>query len=201
MSENAPEVTDGKLQDLIDRRCRGDDEARAALIDHACDRLMRLTRKMFHAYPGLRRWENTDDVFQNSMIRLHRALSQVQIESVRDFFNLAARQIRWELLDLSKRHFGPHGVGANHHTDGIPADEGTLKRVVEPRDAQGWNQFHELIERLPVEEQELVNLVYYEGLTQIEAAKVLGISESTLKRRWQAVKLRLHGVLSCELSE
>jgi RNA polymerase sigma-70 factor (ECF subfamily) len=169
------------------------------LLHHACDRLLRLTRKMFHGYPNLRRWEQTDDVFQNSLVRLHRALAEVRVESVRHFFNLAAVQVRRELLDLAKRHFGPEGVGANHHTDGQPADEegGSLHdSAAEPDDLSGWTEFHAQVEKLPADELEVVNLLYYEGLTQEEAAKVLGVSFRTLKRRWQSAKLKLHEVLN-----
>lgn len=91
---------------------------------------------MFHGYPNLRRWEQADDVFQNSMVRLHRAMAEVPVESVRHFFNLAAVQVRRELLDLAKHHFGPEGGGANHHTDGQPADDegGTLHQNAEEPD-------------------------------------------------------------------
>ena len=115
--------SDSQLQNAIDRALEGDADAHEALLNHACDRLLRLTRKMFHGYPNLRRWEQTDDVFQNSMVRLHRALANVRVESVRHFFKLGAVQIRRELLDLAKHHFGPEGGGANHHTDGQPADD------------------------------------------------------------------------------
>ena len=96
------EASDTQLQNLIALAASGEKSAREALLDHACDRLLRLTRKMFHGYPRLRRWEQTDDVFQNSLIRLHRALCDVKVESVRHFFNLAAVQVRRELLDLAK---------------------------------------------------------------------------------------------------
>lgn len=187
--------SDTQLQGLIDRGLSGDVSAQEALLDHACDRLLRLTRKMFHGYPNLRRWEQTDDVFQNSMLRLHRALADVRVESVRYFFNLAAVQVRRELLDLAKHHFGPEGNGANHHTDGQPADEagGSLhNNADEPEDLSSWSEFHQQVEKLPEDELEVMNLLYYEGLTQEEAAQVLGISFRTLKRRWQAAKLRLH---------
>lgn len=187
--------SDTQLQGLIDRGLSGDALAQEALLDHACDRLLRLTRKMFHGYPNLRRWEQTDDVFQNSMVRLHRALADVRVESVRHFFNLAAVQVRRELLDLAKHHFGPEGDGANHHTDGQPADEngGSLhNNADEPEDLSSWSEFHHQVEKLPEDELEVMNLLYYEGLTQEEAAQVLGISFRTLKRRWQAAKLRLH---------
>lgn len=193
--------TDTQLQNLIDLALLGNSSAQASLLDHACDRLLRLTRKMFHGFPNLRRWEGTDDVFQNSMVRLHRALAEVQVKSVRHFFNLAAVQVRRELLDLAKHHFGPEGDGANHHTDGIPVGDncGTLHdRADEPGDPSTWSSFHSLIEKLPEDEQEVVNLLYYEGLTQDEASRVLDISLRTLKRRWQSAKLKLHEELNCD---
>ena len=193
--------TDTQLQNLIDQALAGNSSAKDALLDHACDRLLRLTRKMFHGYPQLRRWEQTDDIYQNAMVRLHRALAEVQIESVRHFFNLGALQIRRELLDLAKHHFGPQGPGSKHHTDGHPADEdgGTLHdRANKPVDVSSWNDFHEQISLLPETDQEIVNLLFYEGLTQEEAARVMGVSIRTLKRRWQDAKIRLHEVLNCD---
>ena len=194
-------VSDTQLQLLIDRAL-DDEGARNALLDHACDRLLRLTRKMFHARPDLRRWEQTDDVFQNAMLRLHRALSEVKPESVRHFFNLAAVMIRRTLLDLAKHHLGPHGQGANHHTDGQPADDdgGSLHETPdaadEPSDLEGWSAFHVQVETLPEDEREVLGLLFYEGLTQEETAKVLGISLRTVKRRWQSARCRLYDALN-----
>jgi RNA polymerase sigma factor (sigma-70 family) len=193
--------TDTQLQNLIDRSLRGNAAAHDELLHHACDRLLRLTRKMFHGFPQLRRWEQTDDVFQNSMVKLHRALAEVRVESVRHFFNLAAVQIRRELLDLAKHHFGPQGGGANHHTDGQPADEagGSLHSVTsEPQDLKSWSQFHIHVEALSADEQEIINLVFYEGLSQEEAAKLLGMSFRTFKRRWQTVKVKLSEALESD---
>jgi RNA polymerase sigma-70 factor (ECF subfamily) len=193
------EATDTQIQNLIDLAASGQEKARQALLNHACERLLRLTRKMFHGYPNLRRWEQTDDVFQNSMVRLHRALADVRVESVRHFFNLAAVQVRRELLDLAKHHFGPEGGGKHHHTDGQPADEegGAVHAAAEePDDLDGWTRFHAQVEKLSDDEQEVVNLLFYEGLTQEEAAGVLGISFRTLKRRWQSAKLKLHEELN-----
>lgn len=195
-----PVGSDTQLQGLIDLAAAGDPRAKTLLLDHACERLLKLTRKMFRGYPGLRRWEATDDVFQNSLLRLHRALADVQVESVRHFFNLAAVQIRRELLDLKKHHFGPEGVATNHHTDHQPSDDrgGSLSHTAdEPDDLSQWSEFHDRVGRLPEEHREVVNLLFYEGLTQDEAAEILGISNRTLKRRWQEAKLQLHEEL-CE---
>jgi RNA polymerase sigma factor (sigma-70 family) len=192
-----PSGTDTELQRLIDLG-PNDRAGREALLAHAGDRLLRLTRKMFRSRPDLGRWEETDDVFQNAMLRLHRSLADVKLESVRHFFNLAALQVRRELLDLAKHHFGPQGAGAHHHTDGQPADDagGSIARKgAEPGDLEQWSDFHAAVEKLSGDEREVVDLLYYEGLTQEEAAQVLGISFRTLKRRWHAARLSLHEAL------
>lgn len=193
-----PKGSDTELQGLIDLANRGDKEARSRLLDHACDRLLKLTKTMFAGYQSLRRWEQTDDVFVNSMVRLNRALESVQPESVRHFFNLAGTQIRRELLDLKKHYFGKEGLGFNHHTDYQPADDqgGSLTRTAtEPEDLSMWSVFHEKVDELPEELRETFNLIYYEGLSQEESANVLGVSVSTVKRRWQEARIKLHDEL------
>jgi RNA polymerase sigma factor (sigma-70 family) len=198
-----PVGSDTQLQGLIDLAKSGDSKAKTLLLDHSCERLLKLTRRMFRGYPGLRRWEQTDDVFQNSLIRLHRALAKVELESVRHFFNLAATQIRRELLDLKKHHFGIEGRGTHHHTDHQPADEsgGSLSsKADEPDDLTMWMEFHHSVDALPKELREVVDLLYDEGLTQEEAAALLDISPRTLKRRWVDAKLLLHENL-CDRSE
>lgn len=188
--------TDTEIQGLIDRANAGDAASKEMLLDHACDRLLRLTRKMFHGSGNLRRWEQTDDIFQNSMLRFHKALEKTKVESVRHFFNLAALQIRRELIDTARKHFGPEGIAANHHTDRQAPDEagGSLHAVTdEPEDLAQWTQFHTLVETLPDDEREVVNLLFYEALTQEDAAQVLGVNVRTVKRRWQAARLKLHG--------
>lgn len=194
---------DETLQAIIDRANGGEAAAWTELLAHACERLRRLARKMLGGYPDLRRWEQTDDLLQNALLRLHRALSEVGPKSVRHFFNLAAVQMRRELLDLAARHFGPEGQGANHHTDGPPAARergGALDRQAaeEPASLDGWTEFHGRIEALPDDEREVVGLLWYEGLSQEEAAAVLAVSVRTVKRRWQAARLLIYEAVKGE---
>jgi DNA-directed RNA polymerase specialized sigma24 family protein len=41
-------------------------------------------------------------------------------------------------------------------------------------------------------------LLYYEGLSQDDAAKLLGVTTRTIKRRWQSAKLKLFKGLQSE---
>ena len=200
MSESASVV----LQGALDRLNAGDVSARSELIDCACERLQRLVRQMLNTYPGVRRWEETGDIFQNSMLRLYRALSDVAPPSLRDFYRLAALQIRRELIDLARSHYGAHGMGANHATEaprplgesspGAPSYE-AADVANEPARLALWTEFHQQIEALPDTEREVFDLLWYQGLTQIEAAGVLGVSDRTVKSRWRAARLILHRAL------
>ena len=196
------------IQSYLDRLRDGDETARGELLECAGERLRVLARKMLRAYPRVHRWEETDDVLQNAALRLHRTLGEIAPATPRDFFRVAALNIRRELLDLAKHYFGPLGHGAQHASWGsgdssagapAPADRGDLS--TEPSRLALWGEFHEQIGALPDEEREVFDLLWYQGLNQAEAAELLGVSERTIKRRWQSARLRLHEVLHGEMPE
>lgn len=196
----------GQTNRLLDLLRTDDPKARNRLIGHADERLRLLTRKMLREFPGVKRWEQTDDVLQAALLRLCKALSEVKPESPRHFWNLAAQHIRWELLDLARRHFGPRGIGVNHHTDGDDkAREGRNgildnlpARTGEPTSPEEWAQLLEEVEKLPEQEREVFGLLWEDDLTQEEAAAVLKVSLKTVKRRWQLARLKLRRRLDGE---
>ncbi len=189
--------TSGQTAGWLDLMRAGDQTARQRLIEHSCERLRGLARKMLRRYPKVRRWEETDDVFVAAVTRLHRALETVQPESPRHFYNLAATQIRRVLIDLSRRYYGPEGVGSHHDTaarnpeDGAPQKYEQADASGEPADLMEWTEFHEQVDGLPEEEQEVFNLVWYQQLTHEQAAAVLGVTARTVRRRWQDARYRL----------
>jgi RNA polymerase sigma factor (sigma-70 family) len=194
------------IQAWLDRLRAGDDAARAELLACAGDRLVRLAHKMLKGFPAVRRWEQTDDVLQNATLRLHRALGSTAPESVRSFFNLSAVQIRRELIDLARHYYGPNGMGAHHETQ-VPPDgsrEPTPPPAVandmeDPARLSAWTEFHRQVGHLPDKEREVVDLLWYQGLTQAEAAEVLDVSEKTINRRWMAARVRLGTALVGQL--
>lgn len=176
---------------LLGKARSGGPDALDALLRHAIDRLTLLTRRMLGQFPRVRPWVETDDVLQNALLRLVNALREVKPESPRHFFALAALQIRRELIDLARTLNGP--CNAPYRNMGVfeeqnePVDEksGVLSLLA-------WGELHEEIARLPEEEQEVVNLVLYQGLTQAETSDVLDVSLRTVQRRWHSALLKLH---------
>jgi RNA polymerase sigma factor (sigma-70 family) len=189
--------------DLLSRLRAGDLSARASLIVLAQGRFAALARAMLRRYPHVRRWEETDDLLQVALMRLHRSLVEVRPEDVPHFDNLAATQIRRELIDLARSYHGPEGIGANHHTDA--ADPGVrLARVTEasgqPESLEEWTAFHEAVERLPDEERRVMDLLWYRGLTHAQAAESLGVATKTVQRRWASARLMIRDALKIDES-
>jgi RNA polymerase sigma factor (sigma-70 family) len=186
------------LQRCLERLQQGDETARKELLEGACERLLQLARVMLRDYPRLRRWEETGDVLQNALIRLDRALQTVRPATLRDFYRLATLEVRRELLDLVRHHFGPLGEGGRHQS-GTLGEHEVGNASLEPGQLAVWSEFHRAVEQLPDEEREAFELVWYQGLGHTEAAQVLDVSARTVKRRWQSACLKLHEALGGEL--
>lgn len=189
-------IGDTTLQRLLDDACLGERQIYDQLLMRACERLGFLAKKRLKDFPALRRWVETDDVLQNAMLRLHRCLGETKPSTVKDFFGLAALQIRRELLDLQRHLLGPEGEVAKHHTDGAgkAADDegGPLLNAAEDAELPvGWDRFNALMETLPADERAVVDCLFIHELTQEETAQVLSCSLRTVKRRWQEARIFL----------
>jgi RNA polymerase sigma-70 factor (ECF subfamily) len=130
------------------------------------------------------------------------------VGTARDFFRLAALHIRRELLDLARHYYGPQGQGP-HHRSWEPGGSATAEDDLgplaqtdlsqEPSRLAAWGEFHEQIGALPDEEREVFDLLWYQSLSQAEAAELLGVSERTVKRRWLSARLALREALQGEI--
>ena len=113
------------LSTSLERLRNGDENARLKILHFAKERLLRLTSKMLKDFPSVHRWEDTDDVFQNACMRLHRSLATVTFPSVADFFRFASSLIRRELVDLSRHYQGPLGHGTHQAKNASRTDSFT----------------------------------------------------------------------------
>ncbi len=202
------DASDSHLRPLLARASAGDAAAWAGVIEHSRGRLVRLARKMLHSFPRVHRWEDTDDVLQGALLRLLRALEAVRPQSVADYFALATQQLRRELLDLARHYYGPQGPGAHHASvasdpasAATPTPDWAEASSNDPGRLAALTEFHEHVAALPEPERQVVELLWYHGLTQAEAAEVLQISVPTVKRRWLAARLDLQKALLGEPPE
>lgn len=199
------------LQSLLERVNAGGDTARQAWNELICqthNRLLRLARRIFYGdFPNLRNNHQTNSILHQAVIRLDRALESVHPATMSDFFRLSAQHMRWVLLDLARerrREAGRERVDPGYGDDSQeragaghePSDD-----TYEPGRLAEWGEIHERIEALPEKERAVVELLWYQGLTQAEAAAVLGVSERTIKYRWRDARVKLGAALQEEVPE
>jgi RNA polymerase sigma-70 factor (ECF subfamily) len=193
-----------QMQRCVERWQAGDRAAADELVRALGTRLEYLARKMLQGFPNVRGWAETMDVLQGSLVRLLHTLQNLRPESTRHFFNLAGVHIRRELLDLARRFRGEgftgltvlDPAGERPGTGPSPAADGRAKE-----DFELWCRFHEAVEQLPLEEREVLGLVFYHGWTQAQIAELFQVDERTVRRRWQAACLRLNQLVGEQLPQ
>ncbi len=152
-----------------------------ALLDRAVRRLHLLCATLLHrSYPRLTQPPmnlQADELLGAVTERLLKAMREARPRSVRQFFALANQHMRWELNDLARRlDEQPAAVGLCEGLVPAPASSGTGLTPAARRMLQA-------IGELPEDEREAFDLVRVQGMTQAEAAQVLGVSAVTVKRR------------------
>ncbi|MGB7344463.1 MAG: sigma-70 family RNA polymerase sigma factor [Pirellulaceae bacterium] len=200
----SPEIENtAQLRLLVDRVVADDPDAFDELAARATERLRALSHTMLRKYPQVKRWEDTDDIMQAALMRLHRSLKEVRPATTREFYGLAVTQIRRSLIDLVRHYCGPQGHGANHHSQGggKAADDsgGYLAKAAadseSPETISDWAAFHETVEKLPAEEQEVFTLIWYGGLLRKDVATLLAIADKTVLRRFNRARIQLQELL------
>jgi len=191
------------LNDKIDRIRQGDPSASNDLIRKAQYCLEKVAARMLRGFPAVERWEQPQDVLQSAMLRLLRALEAVRPRDTREFYVLAAEQIRRELIDLVRHYAGREGIGSNYSSGVLepqakgqpPAVEPLTQNEVEHFDQ--WRAFHEAVAELPEEIRNVFGLRYYHGWHINQIAELFELNERTVRRMWNdacaQLKVRLNG--------
>jgi RNA polymerase sigma factor (sigma-70 family) len=152
-----------------------------ALLDRAVRRLHLLCATLLHrSYPRLARPPlnlQAEELLGAVAERLLKALREARPRTVRQLFAMANQHMRWELNDLARR------------LDEQPAEVDLREELVPSPATSGSGlspdglRMLRAIEALPDDEREAFDLVRIQGLTQVEAAQLLGVSTVTVKRR------------------
>ena len=152
-----------------------------ALLDRAVRRLHQLSATLLQrGYYRLTRPPlnlQAEDVLSDVVERLLKAMREARPANVRQFFALASQHMRWELNDLARR-LDKQPVAVELQDDQAPAPANSDSGL-----SPNGRRIFEAIDRLPEGEREAFDLVRIQGMTQGEAAHVLGISPMTVKRR------------------
>lgn len=179
------------LRHWLDRHRAGDPAATEELIRYSQDRFRVLVQSRLRDFARVRRFEDTDDILSGVQARFVSALRAHHFDSLEAFLRVGATLVRNHLIDVTRHYFGP--LGAGRREVGPPGDNSTTgpdvtDRAAGPGDLARQADIDATIDGLPEEHRQLFHALYYLGLTQKDAADLLGVSLSTLKRRWLAAR-------------
>ena len=196
------------LQVQLERALTGEAEARQRLLELTRDRLMRHARHFLHGrYARLEPFAQTDDVVQQLYVKILQNQDRFWVDargepvrSLAEFFGHTSAWLRDVLCDLLRKEYGrDDNRPAALPLDGGLSDTGPRHELssstLDGEKLRRWAEFHEAVARLPDDLRAAFDLLWYQGLTQAEAADLLGVAVPTVKLRWMKARLRVQQAL------
>lgn len=150
----------------------------------AYDSLLSLARTR-RRRAGFRDTMMTDDLLQETFLKLS---GKTAFESPDHFVRTASLAMRQVVVDHARRKLSDKRGGGEAN---LTYDEGT---TVLPEFSETPEQIvilNDLLKRLETEHPRLARIVdarYFAGMTEVEVAASLGLSERTVRRDWQAAR-------------
>ncbi len=179
------------LTALIQRARNGDPDAAEELFAETYADLRRLARARLRG-GGRNTLLDTGALVHESYLRFA-AAGRLRIEDRTHFMRWASRAMRSVIVDHARRRLAARrgGGAVRLSTD---ADLGLSIRPETEILA-----VHEGLERLASVEPRLVQVVelrYFGGMTELETAQALGITDRTVRRDWDKARLLLRALLT-----
>jgi RNA polymerase sigma factor (sigma-70 family) len=153
---------------------------------------------MRHVNRTLRSRIEVDDVLQETWLRALRLRERFEgpDSAFRSWIFAIAKNLLLEVQRsvgrLRRVQIGEGRTTGMHTLDEVSASVTALSRRL-VRD-EGIRRFHEHLEALPREDQDLVSFCGLEGATCADAARKLGIGVEAAHKRWQRLRSRLREV-------
>jgi RNA polymerase sigma factor (TIGR02999 family) len=177
----------GEITELLAEWSDGDPEALERLMPLVFEDLRQLARKQF-------RRESDGHTLQPTALvhEVYMRLSgqrKVEWENRAQFFAFAAMLMRRILVDHAKaRRAAKRGGQARP----LPLDEAFAVPGGGDVDVLALDEALTDLARIDPRQARIVELRYFVGLTQDEAAEVLSVSTTTVKREWRSARLWLY---------
>jgi len=120
-------------------------------------------------------------------------LRNVQWQNRAHFFALSARLMRRILVDYARaRHYAKRGGGAQ----AVPLDQSVVVSPEHSKDLVAVDDALKALGQVDDRKAQVVELRFFGGLTEEEAAEVLKVSPETVRRDWKLAKVWLLRELS-----
>jgi RNA polymerase sigma factor (sigma-70 family) len=196
------------LQGQLERAVTGDAEARQRLLELARQRLMGHARRFLHGrYARLEPFAQTDDVVHQLYLKILQQKDRFwvnadgePVRSLAEFFGHTSAWMRDVLCDLLRKAYGrDDNRPAALPLDGGSSDTGPRhdpsSSTLDGEKLRCWTEFHEAAARLPDDLRTVFDLLWYQEMSQAEAAALLRIAVPTVKLRWMKARLQVQQAL------
>ena len=170
---------------LLEQYRLGDHFVENLIFERCQSQLFLIAKAMLNRFPKARTRIEANDLLQQGQIRLLKTLRKIPLNSTPDFLRLAARHIRWELLSMIRTPLIPITDDGNHselHDSDFETEDPVMLAT--------WREVHDRIAQFPERERQLFDLLYYHGMSQVDAAKYLDWPLRTLTRHWLEARLK-----------
>lgn len=198
------------VDDLVNRVIHGDREALAELFERYRDRLRRIIS--FRIDPRLAGRVDADDILQEVYLNAQSRLQHVLRESTDGLFVWFRLLVNQTLIDVHRRHLGTRARDAGrdrsiHGQSGWDAESTSfsissalLGHLTSPSQAvlrkELAQQLDAVLQSMNDLDREVLVLRHFEELSNLETARVLGITEQGASARYVRALQRLQRVLS-----
>ncbi len=180
----------GNITEILHAAAGGDREAPARLLPLLYDELRRLARSRLRR--GKPQTLQTNELVHEAYLRIMGTGEQA-FANRRHFFCAAAQAMQNILVDLARRKTSLKRGGGDRR---VTLESFDLAIEAPGEDLLDLSRALSKLTRESPERAEVVKMRYFVGLTLEETAEILGISISTVTRRWGYARAWLHSELT-----
>ncbi|MCH9651652.1 MAG: sigma-70 family RNA polymerase sigma factor [Deltaproteobacteria bacterium] len=174
-------VVIAEITELLDRCREGDRAASDAVFAQLYPELRRIAAgKLFGSDATV-----TPTVLVHEVYLRLTAGTALDVESRRHFYTSAAKAMRHVLIDQARRKAASKRGGDEQR---VTFTEGVADRLFDDGSFLDLDRALKELATINGQGRQVVELRYFAGLTAIETAELLGISESTVKRQWKRAR-------------
>lgn len=180
--------------DLVQRIRRGDRSAWSELYERYHDQLL-LTVRM-RLGPGLRRYLQSEDIFQSVALEAFRALERFEYRGE------GSLEAYLRTLVVNKIRDRADTFAAEKRAGGVPLDDLPPESLPAPgpsyHDAERYERLERAMNALPPDQRELIVLRKLENLPSKDVATRLGLGDDAARKAFSRAMARLATLLAAQ---
>jgi RNA polymerase sigma factor (TIGR02999 family) len=181
------------ITELLHCVAEGDREAFDEIFGALYPELRRIAHARLHEH-GRYSHLGTTSLVHESFLRLVQS-ARLQLASRHHFFALASRAMRLIVIDeLRSAHAARRGAGQAPVTLGDD-ESGVLVAPLDDSRAEDLHEALRELERLDPEVAEVADMRWFGGFAEAEIAQLQGVTERTVRRRWDKARAFLVSAL------